>query len=230
MKGKILLILVLIMAVATTILFYDYIRKLDARYKSIENKATMLVVKVDVRKYQKISKEMLEIKEVNEEAVHPLAIGKLADAVGRYALTEINKGEPLFPNRLTNQVEESEVLGRKIREGYRAVAVEVNLVESVSNLIQPEDYIDVVFSEKLIIEGQQPIVNTNVILQKIRVLAVGKRLTEGKIQGDSGKAENEKELEYISVALELNLEDVVKLINADERGNIKLVLLSRVTP
>lgn len=235
MKSRNILILALVMAIVTTFLFNNYLKELDKKYKKADNKINVVVPKQEIKKNQKITKDILEFKEFSVDSVHPEAVKTIEQVEGNYALTDMMAGEILFPYRFTNQFKEAELVTRKIRDGYRAISVEVNFVESVSNLIQPEDYVDVVFSEKIKDElskaQDKTIVKTDMILQNIRVLAVGKRLVEKDAQAKDPKAEGQKEnqVEYMSVTLELRPEDSVRIINSDERGNIKLILRSKVS-
>lgn len=230
MKSRNILILALIMALVTTFFFSRYLKQLDKKYKSSDNRVSVVVAKQSITKNQRVTKEMLETRDFSADSVHPEAVKKMEDIEGSYALTDMKQGEILFTSRFTNQFKETELVTRKIREGLRAVSIEVNFVESVSNLIEPEDYVDVVFSEKIGTGGNSAQVSTQILLQNVRVLAVGKRIVSSEERSNSGEAETEAgdEVEYVSVTLELKPEDTSKLINADERGNLKLILRSKV--
>ncbi|WBW95543.1 Flp pilus assembly protein CpaB [Oceanirhabdus sp. W0125-5] len=230
MKSRNILILALMMAVITTVLFSKYLKELDTKYKKNENKISIVVPKVKINRYQKITKELLEFIELETESVHPESIRTMEEIEGKYALTDMKKGEALFSERFIDQYKEEKFVTRKIREGYRAVSIEVNIVESVTNLIEPEDNVDVIFSEEIEQHGLEKTVNTEILLEDIRVLAVGKRLKEKEDKDIKEKDDNNDEVEYISVTLELKPQDIVKLINADERGNIKLTLRSKIFP
>ena len=229
MKSRIILILALIMALITTFFFSRYLKGLDEKYKSSGNRVGVVVAKEPIAKNQRVTKEMLEIKDLSADSVHPEAVKNVKDIEGSYALTDMKKGEVLFASRFANQFKETELVTRKIRDGLRAVSIEVNFVESVSNLIEPEDYVDVVFSEKLntVIPLQ---VSTQILLQNVRVLAVGERITpsEGQSNPTSEETKVSEAAEYVSVTLELKPEDTARIINADERGNLKLILRSKV--
>ncbi|MCY6371180.1 Flp pilus assembly protein CpaB [Clostridium ganghwense] len=232
MKSRNILILALMMALITTFLFNKYLKDLDKKYKKNENKISVVVPQKYINKNEKVTRELLQIKEFDADSVHPEAIKKIEEVEGKYALTDIKKGEFLFSNRFTNQFDEKKLVTRKIQNGFRAVSIEVNLVESVSNLIQPEEYVDVVFSEEIKQDGITNTINTQILLENIRVLAVGKRLSDKKIQTKDSKDLNQKEneIEYVSVTLELKPSDAIKLINADEKGHIKLILRSKIFP
>jgi pilus assembly protein CpaB len=229
MKSRNILIAALIMAVVTTILFRQYLSELDKKYKKAQNKVSIVVSNQNIAKNQKITKEMLKVKEISADSVHPEAVRKVEDLIGDYALTDIIAGEELFDSRFTNQFEEDKLITRKIQEGFRAIAIEVNYVESVSNLIGPEDYVDVVFTEKTTANT----VESKTLLENVRVLAVGKKIIENEAASKSLNNTTNKDVKaaealYNSVTVELKPEDVIKLANSDEKGNIKFVLRSKI--
>lgn len=231
MKSKYILIIALVMAVLTTIMFGKYLKDLDKRYKSGKDLVEVVVLKQDVKANQRITKEMLEVKSYHAGSVHPDAVKKIQDIEGDYADVDMKAGEVLLPMRFINQVKEQEALTKKIKEGNRAISIEVNFVESVSTMIEPENYVDVLFSEKLSGGG----VNTQLLIENVRVLAVGKKIAETQnsssvteVKDAAGGAENNTQAAYNSVTLELNPEQIKTIVNADERGNIKFVLRSKL--
>jgi len=219
MKSKYILIIALIMAIVTTVLFRQYIVSLDNKYKKANQIVTVVVPKVDIKENQKVTKEMIELKEMSGSAVHPQALKKISDVEGKYATTDLKAGEILFASRFTDMFTENQVITRKIQDGFRAVSIGVNDISAVTKMIQPEDYVDVIFT----INGQ-----TNIILENVRVLAVGKRLTEtDPASTDKNAAQT---ADYGTVTLELYPADIVKVINADETGSVKFVLRGKLTP
>lgn len=231
MKSRNILILALLMALITTFLFSKYLKDLDKRYKSSDKKISVVAANSIIKKNQKVTIDMLKIKELPEEAVHPEAARKVEEIAGKLALTDIKDGEILFQSRFANQFEEKELITRKIRQNFRAVSIEVNFVESVSNFIEPEDYVDVVFTEEIATSGTHKIVNTGFILQDVRVLAVGQRLTEKDMgqQSEKDPKKSDNDIEYVSVTLEVTPADALKLINVDTKGHVKLLLRSKMS-
>ncbi len=215
MKTKLILIIALIMAIITTVLFRQYVINLEKKYRSQNNIITIVVPKVDIKKNQLVSKDMLEFKEVSSSSVHPQALKKFEEVVGKYAVTDIKSGEVLLPLRFTDQYSENQTITRKIQSGNRAVSIGVSDVKAVSKLIEPEDYVDVIYT----VNGQ-----TSILLENIRVIAVGKSL----IQSTKSKDNNAED--YGTVTLEVSPTDAVKIINADETGNIKFVLRGQLGP
>jgi pilus assembly protein CpaB len=228
MKSKIILVIALIMAVITTFLFKQYITGLENKYKAEQKRITIVVSKTDIKKNQKVTKENLELKEFSADSVHPEAVKKIEDIAGKYALTDIKAGEVLFNSRFTNVFEESELITRKIREGYRAVAIEVNYVESVATLIQPEDYVDVIYTVPDDTNNKKLLTTT--LFENVRVLAVGSRIVEKTANDTKTDQTKQGDAEYSSVTVELKPEDIIKIVNADQKGNIKFVLRSKITP
>ena len=66
---------------------------------------------------------------------------------------------------------------------------------------------------------------TSILLENVRVLAVGKTLTDAT----TGK-ENAETADYGTITLQLYPGDVVKVVNASEAGSIKFVLRGKLTP
>lgn len=228
MKSRVILVIALIMAIITTVLFKNYIKGLENKYKEKQKHITIVVPKTDIKKNQKVTKENFELKEFSADSVHDEAIKSIEAIEGNYALIDMKAGEVLFASRFVNQVQESELITRKIKEGYRAVAIGVNYVESVANLIQPEDYVDVIYTFPEDTNNKK--FQTSTLFERVRVLAVGKRIIE-KSGNDTSRDKTEGEqVEYSSVTLELKPEDIIKIVNADEKGNIKFVLRSNITP
>ena len=155
-----------------------------------------------------------------EKAVLPQSLKSFSEAEGKMATSVIEKGEPVLSHHLVSEQEEKVYVSRKVRNGYRAVSVGVNFNQSVSNLIEPEDEVDVIFTK----EGKDqtnPIPpETTILLEKVRVLAVGRTL----VTPDQKK---EKYVEYSSVTLELKPEDSLKLINSSVQGKIHFILHKR---
>ncbi|WP_461205478.1 Flp pilus assembly protein CpaB [Clostridium sp. DL1XJH146] len=238
MKLRHILILALLMALTTTFLFSRYLKTLDAKYTKEENTVQIIVPNININQNQKITSEMLETKELNSESVHPEAIRNAEDILGTYAAIDIKQGEILFSDRFINQLTVDDFVTNKIKDGYRALSLEFNFVESVSNLIEPEDYVDVIFSEIVedTITSKETVITTT-LLQNVRILAVGKRLSKKDTSdiilnsnNESSTVNTNNEVEYVSVTLELTSEDVVTLVGANEKGNLTLSLKSKIFP
>lgn len=217
MRAKWLLLAALLMGIATTVLFFNYMKKYDAAAAASETLVRVVAAKQDIRMNTQITAGMLETVPLPANAVHATTIKNAALAVGKVAASDLAAGEVLLAGHIKDQREEAMFVSKKIRDGYRAVSLGVNLVQSVSNLIEPDDYVDLVYTESDKASGQTV---SQIILENVRVLAIGRRM----VQADASTPY----VEYASVTLEVKPQDGVKVVNADEKGQVSLLLHSRI--
>jgi pilus assembly protein CpaB len=217
MRSKFILLLAVIMGLITTLLFYQYTKKLDVEKTAASKTIEVVVAKEKIAKNETISTKKLELVNMPESAVLPQSYKSMDDVNGKIATSAIEKGEQILPNRVIRQSKEKIYVSRKIQDGYRAVSIGVDINQSVSNLIEPEDLVDVVFTGA---QGSQPPGDSTILLEKVKVLAVGQKMVESDQPKD--KAE-----QYSSVTLELKPQDAVKLINSLGQGKIHLILNKR---
>lgn len=218
MRSKLILLMAVVMGIVTTLLFYQYTKKVNVNQTVSEKTVKVVVAKEKIAMNETISAKKLTIVQMPEKAVLPQSIHNIEDAEGKVASTIIEKGEPVLSHHFISVREESVYVSRKVREGYRAVSVGVNINQSVSNLIEPEDLVDVVFTKSD--QNNQVPPTSTILLEKQRVLAVGRKM----VTPDQSK---EKYVEYSSVTLECKQQDAVLLINASQEGKIQLILNKR---
>ncbi|MBW5447516.1 Flp pilus assembly protein CpaB [Cohnella sp. CFH 77786] len=220
MRSKLILIAALLMGVATTVLFFNYMKKTKETPAFRNDKVVSVVAaKQEIPANTRISAGMLEIKQIPESGVLSQALKNPQDAEGKIAASNLTAGEVLLPNHLKTQEEEALFVSKKVREGYRAVSIGVNIVQSVSNLIEPGDYVDLVVNKN---DKAAQKLNSEVLLENVHVLAIGRRMVEAKPETPY--------TEYSQVTLELSPEDGIRAINADEDADstISLMLHSRI--
>ncbi|WP_070120351.1 Flp pilus assembly protein CpaB [Bacillus marinisedimentorum] len=220
MRSKFTLFAAILMGIITTFLFYQYMERFDAAAAADEKTVQVVAVKEPVGKNTALFENMLKKVDVPQQAVHPNAVLSMEDAAGKVTTARLETDEIVLSHHLQETEDESLIVSRKVTAGKRAVSIGVNLVQSVSNLIEPEDDVDVIFSE-VKKEGEEEKVISKLLLSKKRVLAVGRKMVETK--------EGDEYAEYTSVTLELAADEAVKLVNASERGPIHITLHSRVT-
>ncbi|CAM3951987.1 Flp pilus assembly protein CpaB [Cohnella lubricantis] len=216
MRSKIILIAALLMGIVTTVLFFNYMKQYkEAPALKDENYVSVLAAKQDISENTKITSGMLEVISVPESAVHAQALKTPPEAEGKIAAASMAAGEILLANHLKDQKEEAQFVSKKVRDGYRAVSVGVNIVQSVSNLIEPGDYVDVVRSEYDKTDTGK--FESEILLENVPVLAIGRRMVEAE--------SDTPYVEYAQVTLELTPTDGVKVINSDEDDDVKLSLM-----
>jgi len=220
MRAKMIFALALVMGAITTVLFFQYMKQLRAD-KVDDRMVTVVAAREDIKEDEQISRGMLQMVQVPKKGLHPNAVYHLSELEGMVATSDIKKGEVLLKHRVRSWNDETTIVSRKVRKGFRAVSVGVNFVQSVSNLIEPEDKVDIIFSETIKLPNNQIKVETKQLLSGVRVLAVGRKIAESSQQ-------KEPHAEYSSVTLELTPEDAVVLVNASERGHIQLTLQTKV--
>ncbi|MDC3416942.1 Flp pilus assembly protein CpaB [Aquibacillus salsiterrae] len=218
MRSKVVFLLSLVMATITTFLLINYMQQTDVKGQTGPVMADVIVAKDVISENQRITREMVEVKKMVKEDIHPKTVTSLEEIDGKFATTKIDQGEVILAHRLKAEEEEAQVVSRKIKEGYRAVSIGVNIVQSVTNLIEPEDTVDVLFTETLKDES----IKTKQILTNVRVLAVGRKITTPQ--------PDDTYVEYSSVTLELIPDDARKLVEASEKGTIHLTLNSSLIP
>lgn len=218
MRTKIIFTLAIVLGLITTVLFFNFMKKYDAETKINEQMVEIVVAKQSILENEMITPAMVTLSRIPKLGTHSSSLTGINQAVGKIAVSHLEKGEGILNHHLKNQKDEALLVSRKVKDGFRAVSVGVNFVQSVSNLIEPEDEVDVVFTEDI----KLPIplgFRSELILSKVRVLAIGRRMIE-----TDGKTPH---VEYSAVTLELSAADAVKMIQADERGNISLILNTR---
>ncbi|MFD0696824.1 Flp pilus assembly protein CpaB [Paenibacillus sp. GCM10027628] len=222
MRSKIILIAALIMGLVTTFLFFNYMKQFDHAKAANGNMVGVVVAKQQIKRNQKMQADMLEIKQVPSLSVHPQSLKTIQQAEGKFADATLEAGEVLLGNHVKASKDESAVVAKKIQNGYRAVSVGVNIVQSVSNLIEPDDYVDVIVTIPPKDGNDKLLESSTVLLENIHVLAVGRRMVETDSEHPYA--------EYATVTLEVKPEDVPKLVNTNDRFKVSLSLHSRVIP
>ncbi|WP_123043086.1 Flp pilus assembly protein CpaB [Cohnella candidum] len=217
MRSKIILMAALVMGIVTTVLFFNYMKKYDAAAAVNETFVSVVAAKQEIKENTKITGAMLQTIQIPANGVHASTIKDLALAEGKVAASDLAAGEVILANHIKDQQAEAQFVSKKVRDGYRAVSLGVNLVQSVSNLIEPEDYVDLVFTET---DPDTKKVQSSILLENVRVLAIGRRM----VQADA----TTEYVEYATVTLEVKPEDGVTVINSDEKGPVSLMLHSRV--
>jgi pilus assembly protein CpaB len=219
MRSKLILIAALLMGIVTTVLFFNYMKQ----YKDVpaldQKLVGVVTVKQEVKVNTKLTASMLETVEIPVDNVHPAALRTAEEGVGKVTASNLALGEILLSNHLKDQQEEAQFVSKKVKEGYRAVSIGVNIVQSVSNLIEPNDYVDIVFTKPDKLTEERI---STILLENVHVLSIGRRMVEAQFDTPY--------VEYAQVTLELKSGDGIKVINADEDpdGIVSLMLHSRV--
>ncbi|AOM83861.1 Flp pilus assembly protein CpaB [Salisediminibacterium beveridgei] len=218
MRARFVLLLAVVMGIITTALFYQYITAADEATGQ-EAPDTVEVIKAasPIEENTVITDDMITTDTVYEADVHPMAVKSAEEVAGSFASTYIEEGEILLSHRLKTSEQSTVQVSEKIQDGHRAVSIGASNVQLVTQLIDPEDQVDIVLSETVVVDDEE-VNESTVILEDVRVLAVGQRME--KELSETGTRE------YVAVTLELLPEDAVTVIDAYEKGAIHLTLHS----
>lgn len=219
MKGKVMMTLALVMGLLTTYLFYQYTKDIQVTKAKQGNMVEVLVAKEAIGKNQRIDQDDIELISKPEGGLHPDTVTSVNGIQGQYANAAIAQGEPILSHRLQTEKEEEILVAKKVTEGKRALSLGVNMVQSVSNLIEPEDYVDVYVTVTEKVDGEDE-VETSMIDEKARVLAIGRKMVEPNSKEDY--------VEYSSVTIEVDPGEVERVVQASEEGSIHMALHSRL--
>lgn len=139
-----------------------------------------------------------------------------ADFVGAVTRRAFVQGEPITTNSVV-QPEGHGFMAAQLEPGFRAVAIEVSEETAAGGYIQPNDRVDIIVSHKYN-EGSQERVRSEIVLEDIRVLALGET-TQSQTTGEAPQA-----IEANVAVLEMTAEDARTLALSDQLGDISLAL------
>lgn len=134
----------------------------------------------------------------------------LPEGQKRVALMQIQPNEPILSSKISAAGEGASIASL-LPEGMRATAVRINDVSGVAGFVQPNDSVDVLITRQLGDRDQQV---TDVLLQNVRVLAIGQ-----DSKGSDGKPQLAK-----TATLLVDQVGAQKLALAQQIGTLSLVL------
>jgi pilus assembly protein CpaB len=130
----------------------------------------------------------------------------------RLALAPIAVNEPILASKVTGAGQGASIAAL-LPDGKRAATVRINDVSGVAGFVQPSDAVDVLITRTVNIgESAQQV--TDVLLQNIRVIAIGQRANQG--DGQPAVA--------ASATLEVQPFEAQKLALGQQVGELNLVL------
>ena len=138
----------------------------------------------------------------------------LKTVVGRIALRDFVRGEPVVESKLVPLNKPSGLLSLRVPHGMRAFSVKVNEVVGVGGFIVPDTRVDVVVTTAISSSRQQDQMS-KIVLENIQVLAAGQVVEQQK---------DNKPVTVNTVTLAVTPDDAEKLALASNDGKIQLVM------
>jgi pilus assembly protein CpaB len=174
----------------------------------------VVVANQDIPLGEKITAEQLALTPIPNGPVQEGVFRKMDEVVGRVAITPIGVRETITNMKLAPSGGAG--LSAVIPEGYRAMTIKVDDVVSVSGIIMPGSFVDIVaiivpVSEAGATNG--PI--SKIVLQNIKVLASGAKIYSPENQGEPRTMS--------ALTLQVTPEQAEKLVLAANEGKLQVV-------
>lgn len=149
------------------------------------------------------------------EGIFKTSIGVVNNPRGpRVALRPIAVGEPILASKISGDDGRASI-SALLPEGMRAAAVRIDDVAGVAGLIAPGDIVDVLLTRQMAGEGADRNDQiTDIILEKIRVIAIDQTADENKTEPQVAK----------TATLEVDPVSAQKLALAQKVGSLSLAL------
>ena len=176
---------------------------------------TVIVAKEQIPIRTKITLDMLDNKAVPSGQVHSSAILDSEDIIGTTTSVPIFPGEQVIREKVVLPGENQNSLSYSIASGKRAMAVAVNEVIGVGNMVLPGDKVDVLALIGIEDDNRNSTTYASLIIQDIRVLAVNQVLHTESISIAGNTA-----------TLEVSPAEAQDLALAEGNGKIRLLLRS----
>ena len=235
MRQKILMLAAVFFGVLAFIFTYQQIKQERNKILSSAVRVRLIRMKADVSEGDKLMEsdiEMFETMRFVNAATNTLEIpwDRRSDVIGSPVRSVVRKGD-ILTWRDFKQVFTKERTGlpAQTRSGWRAISIPVSQVTSVSGLIRPNNFVDVIgtfhFPDA---KGDTSLDTvTMTILQRVKVLATGADI--GYAQQNGAQAVPSAR-SYSTVTLELTPKEVEMIIFAQQKGTLTLSLRSYEDP
>jgi len=227
-----------IVAILMTKMYLDQQRQeVEARAKkSLVNmqasQTVVLVAKQDIPSGSVIEANMIESSIVPNKFIQPQAVTSLDRILGMINLAPISKGEQISLSKLSKTRKESggSSLAGNTPAGKRAISIAVDSIASVSGMVRPGDYVDVIATLQVPTQGPEGQVSSQVavvpLFQNVLVLAVGQN-TGSVESAESRYAEKEASSSgYTLITLALGPQETNLIAFVQEQGKMRLTLRS----
>ena len=216
-------ILALIFAIITGVLLYRFLDTVSEPVAVEVIKTSVVTAIVDIPQDTPITTEMIRLTQVTEESVHTLAVNDINEVVGKVSTSVIIQGEQVLSSKLITPGEGNGTLAYKIEEGMRAITVAVSNTTGLSNMIIPDNRVDIIglYTVKVEVPGEEEektIDYVTMLLENVRVLAVDALMTkEDKLAAEQA---------YISLTLEVTPLEAMEVSMTDFKGSLRAILRS----
>lgn len=207
LTNRSIIVIALILSLAAAGVSYMYISGI------LENTGTMVPVVTaaqDIPMNTTVTKEMLIIKNMQENYVHPEAYNAVEQAVGKISKVQILKDEQVLPNIIAAKDKPGSRFSYNISDKQRAVTVAVNEVTGVGGYLVVGDRVDI-----LLTRDTAGTVYTSTMMQYKEILATGSMTVP---------TEDGRQKIVPTITLSLSPAEAQQLTLAEDTGSIKFIL------
>jgi pilus assembly protein CpaB len=189
--------------------------ELEAEAKRGQETVNVVVAKRDLERGDAITSEVMAVRAVPKEFVSTSAItpNQFADFERQRLVVPIKRGEPLLA--IHSEGNGTSVFSATLKKGHRALTFEVDTVNSISGMLRPGDFIDLIYTSKSPGLGDQDV--TLPLLSRVQVMATDQVLS--KRNEATGQ-----ERSFTTITLELSPLDADRIIVAKKAGQLTAVL------
>lgn len=204
-------IFAIVFAVLTALSIFVFLNSI--KKSSLKDYIEVVVASKNIDGHTMLTADMLEIKKMPKEAVHPDAARRTADVAGLITDSKLEKGEAILRSKLLQSGKQSGGMSYRVPDGMRAVTIQVDEYSGVGGYLKTGDRVDILAEFDLMSKQSVDRTPTSMmLLQNIEVLAAGSN-TSSNSKTTSG-----------SVTLAVKPEDTLKLHLACTSGKIRLIL------
>jgi pilus assembly protein CpaB len=222
LKAILFLILALVAGGSAVLLVRNYLKQRGKAADGAVSTTPIVIASMDIAIATSLTKEHVTVTRWPTKHAPQGSFAATTTVIGRTVQQALLKGEPILASRLADE-KAGRGMTALLAKGTRAMAVKVDQVVGVAGFVHPGDYVDVITTMALDEETKKELESeatkiSKIILQNIKVLAVGEQIT----------SQGTKPVKVSVVTLEVTSGQSERLALASRHGEIQLTMRSRV--
>lgn len=228
MRQKLLLLGAVFFGILAFIFTMNQINREKSRLLGETENVYLIQVVKDIPDGEKVTEDMIREKKIqrfrNARNNRDILYDQRSTILGREVRSLIQAGSLLQWSDLKISHSSGKTgLTSLIRPGYRAISIAVDATSSVTGLVQPNNYVDLIGTFRFPdARGDSSLDTlTLTILQRVRVIATG---TDMGILNPAARGQGFASRSYSTVTLELTPKEVEMIIFASQKGRITMSL------
>ncbi|MCI0777437.1 MAG: Flp pilus assembly protein CpaB [Chloroflexi bacterium] len=233
------LFLALILAALSAVLVYPLLTRSSGSDGSAAAGVPVVVAKSNISAGQTITAELLEVKQIPETAIGPLAYSEIGTVTGEVARYPIVAGEQVLVSKIVGGAiaASRNTISNFIESGKRAMAIKTDQVLSAGGLVLPGDYVDVFWVPE---NSPDDLPGAQIIAEDVEVISVDQTIIdipptapgfleegeEAPIGHDARVRGSEEEPipAAVTVTLMLSPAEVQRVFCGEQTGQIRLAV------